>query len=406
MIKIDTSKIALISPGILPVPAIKGGAIETLIDILVEQNEKYNQIDLVIYSIYDKQAYNKSKDYKYTSFVFIKRNLLISIFESIASRIARIILKKNFTSTFIRRVIRDVKKRGIKDIVVEGNIFFVSPLKNKIENADIYLHIHHDVFNSNIENQEIILKSSKMIISVSEYIKYRTLIVDRAFEHKIKVLKNCIDVDKFSIKNSEVTSENLRGIYNIKQDEVVIVFTGRILPIKGVKELIQAFKKIPNTLKVKLLIVGNAGFGQSTKSKYDEELVCLSKEIQEKIVFTGFIHNNNLPKILAMSDIAVVPSIWEEPAGLVVIEAMAAGLPLIVTDSGGMSEYTCDKCAMVVDRDGKLVEKLTEAMIKLATDEKLRIAMGKAGKEQAQQFNSLNYYKNFINLILDKNEIR
>ena len=93
-----------------------------------------------------------------------------------------------------------------------------------------------------------------------------------------------------------------------------------------------------------MLIVGNSGFGIETTTNYDQILLEIASQMKDKVVFTGFIHNKQLPMIHSIADIAVVPSIYDEPAGLVVIEALASGLPLIITDSGGMPEYINNEC--------------------------------------------------------------
>src|SRR5574344_2008481 len=64
-------KIAIVNNGELPVPAVKGGAVECLIDLLLNENEKYGKFHFEVYSIYDKNAEDASKKYKYASFVYI-----------------------------------------------------------------------------------------------------------------------------------------------------------------------------------------------------------------------------------------------------------------------------------------------------------------------------------------------
>ena len=67
-----TNKICLIVPGLLPVPATQGGAIETLMTSLVRENEASHAIEAVVVSPYDEQAYRDSSQYRHTRFVFVK----------------------------------------------------------------------------------------------------------------------------------------------------------------------------------------------------------------------------------------------------------------------------------------------------------------------------------------------
>lgn len=398
----ECKKIAIICPARYPVPATKGGAIETLIEILVKENELSKKYNIVIYSYFDHNAKIKSNKYEYTKVVFIKVNKTIEKLNNLFVRIIRKIFKKDLNTSFINKVIKNINDNNIKNIVIEGNKKYVLPIASGVEHSSIFLHIHSEMFlnDYNSKNSEIVKKCNK-IIAVSDYIKNKTLEQVVLDKEKIVTLKNCTDINLFNKALYMNNREKLRKNYNIKNNEIIIMFTGRILQIKGVRELILAFKKYCSKLDAKLLIVGNAGFGVSSKSEYDDELINISKELQEKIIFTGFIHNSELPSIHSMVDIAVVPSLWDDPAPLVVIEAMASGIPLIVTDSGGIPEYINDKCSIVIKRDKNIIENIGQALVELIEDEKLRRYMGKNGRNQAEKFDTKNYYNNFVNILRD-----
>ena len=63
-----------------------------------------------------------------------------------------------------------------------------------------------------------------------------------------------------------------------------------------------------------------------------------------------------MPSIYQLGNIAVLPSMWEEPAGMTMVEAVVSGLPLITTNSGGIPEYISDDVAVLLDRDENLVD--------------------------------------------------
>lgn len=399
-------KIAIICPADYPVPATKGGAIETLIEIFIKENEIYKECDITVYSYFEKEALIESIKYRNSEFVFLKINPLINPLNNLLIRIVRKILKKRVNTLFISKITKDIKKKNIKDIIVEGNKGYVLPIRQNIKDSRIYLHIHHPAFSDkNINNQEIVEKC-KNVLTVSDYIKNKVLDNINIDNNKVITLKNCTNTGLFNKKLYMQYREELRNKYNINMNEIVILFSGRILGIKGIKELILAFKKYCFQLDVKLLIVGNSGFGKNTKSEYDEELIEISKDINEKIIFTGFIHNSEIPKIHALADIAVVPSIWDDPAPLVVIEAMSSGLPLIVTDSGGIPEYVNDDCAIIVERDEEIVDHLGKALVQLIRNKELREKMGKLARSQAEKFSTTNYYYDFVKILKqDWNEI-
>lgn len=82
-------KIAIISSCSLPIPAIKGGAVETLIENIVKENENLKKIDLYIISIYDKEASLQSNKYKYSKFVYFKKNWIIKQSDLVITQILK-----------------------------------------------------------------------------------------------------------------------------------------------------------------------------------------------------------------------------------------------------------------------------------------------------------------------------
>lgn len=394
-------KIAIICPANYPVPSVKGGAIETLIEIFIKENEIYGQYDIILYSYHNNEAVLQSKIYKNTKFIFFKEKKIIKNLHSLTRKVVRKGLKIDLNSLFMSKVIKDIKIKNINKILIEGNINQVIPIKKSLIKSDIYLHIHHDAFNYYNPNNRMIANCCKKIITVSDYIKQRTyenLHLDSNL-CKIETLKNCTDIRRFN-KSLYINERNkLRMKYGIEDSEVLILFSGRILEIKGVRELILAFKKYCLDLNAKLMIVGNAGFANSIQDNYDRELLEISSDIGNKIIFTGFIHNSILPKIHAMAEIAVVPSIWDEPAGLVVIEALSSGIPVIVTDSGGIPEYINNKCSIVIERDENLIDNIGKALVELINNKKKREDMSLEARKCASKFNTEKYYKDLIKIL-------
>lgn len=177
------------------------------------------------------------------------------------------------------------------------------------------------------------------------------------------------------------------------------MFIGRTIKQKGVKELILAFKQLKNLKKSKILIVGSANYGAKVKTPFDYELEEIAKDVEDKIKFTGFIDNTELYKIQNIADIAVVPSMWEELFGLVVPENMAAGLPLIVTKSGGIPEIVNDESAFVIEKNQDLVKNLSNKLDILIENPDLRKKMGEAGRKRAELFGMDNYLNNFYRIM-------
>ena len=165
---------------------------------------------------------------------------------------------------------------------------------------------------------------------------------------------------------------------------------------KGILQLIQAIKALSSTIpEVKLLSIGASAYGKDKHpTPFIEELIKATESIKDKIVFTGFVDYKEIPSYLKMADIAVVPSMWEEPFGLTVVEAMAAGLPLITTRSGGIPEI-CEGVATIVERSN-IVDNLASAILDLYQHPEKRKQMAKASLERSKLFDKETYAKNFF----------
>jgi spore coat protein SA len=393
-------KIAIITPGILPVPPVKGGAVETLVHQILIQNELHKRMDITVFITHDAKAVLNSQNYHHTNFVFIKTNYWMDKAIAILCRVCRSLFKitLNRRMLYIYKIQRQLNHNKFDKIVIENSIDFVLPISRK-NDSEIYLRIHNDYLNENTPNHHEILEACSRILTVSDFLKNQVLSLENANNENVKVLKNCTDNSAFDKQLYQDYRKSFRDQHHINESDIVILFSGRLNPEKGIKELIMAFNMLDHHINAKLLIVGSTFYGRNDNNPFVNELIACSRDIKDKILFTGFIPHEDMPKVHAVADVAIVPSIWNEPAGLVVIEAMSSGLPLIATDSGGIWEYTDETCAINVKRDEKLIESIKNSISLLCSDVNLRNKMGQAGRGRVQQFNVDRYFQNFISLL-------
>ena len=142
-------------------------------------------------------------------------------------------------------------------------------------------------------------------------------------------------------------------------------------------------------------MIGSANFNSNAVTPYVEEVKKLVDEAGEQIRFTGYIENQKLYRYYQAADIQVIPSLWEEAAGLIAIEGMLSGLPLIITKSGGMIEYAPEDVAVWVDREN-VVDNLMRAIEELADNKEKRKEMSAQSLERAKQFPKKKFYEDFI----------
>ncbi|MBI4709420.1 MAG: glycosyltransferase family 4 protein [Candidatus Portnoybacteria bacterium] len=149
----------------------------------------------------------------------------------------------------------------------------------------------------------------------------------------IEVVPNGVSLDKLKSKNEEVKTEihNLKNKLGIKESEKVIITVSRLVLKNGVGDLIEAVAKMQNT-NYKLLILGSGPLEESLRLK------AKNLNLENRVIFLGEIPNEKVPEYLAISDVFVRPSL-SEGLGNAFLEAMAAGVPVIGTEVGGIPDF-------------------------------------------------------------------
>ena len=399
-------KIVFLTDGKSPVPATKGGAVENLIEDLLDKNEEYHFFDFTVLTLYESEAYHKSKKYKYTNFMFVKTLPIIEVLDKITYWIARNVLKKaNLVSYryIFRRlyVMSKYPKNLLKNdfdrviLVTNSTLFFVFKNKKvaKKYNGKVIFYLHNEV--RSLFKCEKEIASIRSLIGVSEFVNnsFRKQIPSLKDE-QCYVLKNGVDTERFYKRNGTKINE-FRKKFGISCNDFIVIFVGRLIKEKGVLETIKAVKAC-NDENIKLLIVGSGFYSSDIVEKYTLELRKESEEIKDRIIFTGYIDYNDMPSIYHLGDVAVLPSMWNEPAGMTMVEAVVSGIPLITTISGGIPEYITKDLACLLSRDERLVENIASEIKK--------IKMGESHickKNKTDQFGLNDFYKNFSEILLN-----
>ena len=179
----------------------------------------------------------------------------------------------------------------------------------------------------------------------------------------------------------------------------MVLYVGRILEIKGVLELMQAVTGLEDK-HIKLLIMGSANSGKWAYSSYERRVKKLSEQNKDRIIFTVYVDNSEVYQYASVADVQCVPTLVEEAAGLVLLEAMAEGIPLIVAKSGGVIEYVDDSTALMIEQEN-IVDNLKNAICYMKEHLEVRKQMSKNAKIQSDKFNESIYYEEFCNLVVD-----
>ena len=193
-------------------------------------------------------------------------------------------------------------------------------------------------------------------------------------EDKIEIVPNGIDL-------SEYEDLPKRGVfrkkYEIRNNERIVLYLGRIHKIKGINLLVVVFSDLVKEVdNVKLVIVGPDDGFLSTLKRQIEDL-----KIADKILFTGPLFENDKIKVYVDADVFVLPSVYET-FPITVLEACACGTPVIVTDRCGIADFVDGRAGYVVEYDK---DQLRNAITKVLSDDGLKRRFGEGGKKLVRE---------------------
>jgi glycosyltransferase involved in cell wall biosynthesis len=159
---------------------------------------------------------------------------------------------------------------------------------------------------------------------------------------------------------------------------------GRLTPWKGQHVFLRGFARAFPEPDVRAVVIGSATFGEDA---YERELRALAERLRiaDRVEFTGFV--DDVEAELQRLDVLVHASVTADPLATVVLEGMAAGLPVVSTDDGGHAEHVENGREGLLYAPGD-VEALASALEHAAADPELRARLGAAGREKARQFES------------------
>lgn len=391
----NRKKIAILMTDNLPVPDVKGGAIEKLVTNLINLNESEQLFDFTVYTIYDSTAMVKSASYIYTKFVFFKKHEFIDKFLYFAHRVIRKIFNIIIIDSFTRyQLAKKCKYDKYDYVIVEGgNIYGLSRYVKFFNNSPILFHSHAPYdFKPYAKKANLCIN---YYLPVSEFVGDLRNCKINEFPRRTFVYYNRIALSKFTVPISDREKMQIRKKLGFKETDLIYLFVGRIVREKGVLELVKAFND--SKIDAKLLIIGSANFGNKTKTKY-EKIVYKEIAKNKNIVHLDFVENDKISKFYKVSDVSVIPSLFDDPAPLVNLESIASGLPIITTGSGGIKEYSDFTCSLYVSKNN-IIDDLKSSMM-IMQDANKREQMAICAKEIAKKFDISNYLDELYNIVL------
>ncbi|MEM7199183.1 MAG: glycosyltransferase family 4 protein [Planctomycetota bacterium] len=295
---------------------------------------------------------------------------------------------------FARAVARDLQRRGCDVVHVHNFSQFLPVLRRRLPRAKIVLHMHCEWLSQ--LNHRVIrrrLRAADLVLGCSDYIAATIRRAFPAVASRCYGLHNGADVARFAPDPGDPAREGTRS---------QILFVGRVSPEKGAHVLVEAFRRVLDAHPdATLRLVGPVGAPSREfvldlsddpqvralephyRADYATALTRdLPAAVAQRIEITGPAPNTALVNDYRQAAVFAAPSVWHEPFGIPLVEAMASGCPTIGTDGGGMPEIIEDGAT------GYLVPRadpdaLARRLIELLGDAPRRAAMGHAARERA-----------------------
>ncbi|MEW5762612.1 MAG: glycosyltransferase family 4 protein [Bacillota bacterium] len=290
----------------------------------------------------------------------------------------------------IHHTIREFIEKTVPDIIHVHNMHYFSPvhleaLVDIARGKGLPLVLTaHNVWEDNLWREMLAFRDAwDGIIAVSHFIG-RELVRWGYPGPRIQVIHHGIDAVKFSPGNERDRTVALRR-YPALANRRVIFHPARMSLAKGsdcaVKALATITREFPDVL---LVLAGTEktvdwGSYQQREIAYIRQLV--AQLGLEGNVYIRFLPWDRIPDVYRLADVVIYPSSFEEPFGLVMLEAMATGKPIVVTEAGGMPEVVCDGVTgfIIPKRD---VPALAARCLELLRNPGLARRMGERGREE------------------------
>ncbi|GGD91419.1 glycosyltransferase family 4 protein [Paenibacillus nasutitermitis] len=264
----------------------------------------------------------------------------------------------------------------------------IAPVHDAVPNARIILSMHNDMFNpekiSRAEGSAAI-EQAERIITISNYIGRTIIEYFPQVEPKLKTIYSGVDLSLFAPWTESPYSlqarDSIRTEHNLTSKKVIL-FVGRLSRNKGPHVLVRAMSHLQQDAV--LVIVGGAWYNDNTISDYVAYVRALAERSPIPVITTGYVQAHDVHRWFCASDVFVCTSIWQEPLARVHYEAMAAGLPFLTTNRGGNPEIVRDNNGLLLMNPEDPME-YAHHLNQLLSNPHLSRQMGLNGRRMVEQ---------------------
>ena len=342
--------IAFVNTEYLPVPPVKGGAVEEWIERTAQRLTDHSVWIMSVHQEASQSSETKGHiTYHWFKPGWLSKLLLCSY---------RLPFKKDsskwlyFPYSFWCAV--NLKKFEPDIIHIHNRPHFVWILKKMNPKAKIVLHIHQlsAMDEKNLWSEDMI-NSTSLFLGCSQFVINELVKRFPAAQGKTGVAYNGVDTKIFYPKwlDSLANEEFKKSL--CPEGSKLILYSGRLAENKGVHLLVHAVKNLVHkgNRNIKLVVCGARGYANKEVTPYIQKLYDMAKGLESNIEFKGFIPHSKMPDYYRAADCIVIPSEVAEGFGVISIESLACGTGVIASPKGGIPEAVSHKHTGILLKD-------------------------------------------------------
>ena len=367
--------IAVITPGSLPVPALLGGGIETVVYDYARHNTRQQMLivsaldgglpaaEIDQYGIEHLRIRNKS----YHNFEIVWNHEYLIRY-----------------SRYIYRACALLKNRQPDIVHIHNMPHWVPIVRRQLgPRVKIILTNHNEKINREkyalrrldkiMQAVDLLVYPSKSIAQLDILNKYPQ------YKDKVKVIYNGVDTEQYQKAAPELIAR-VKKKYGISSQKIVL-FVGRLVKEKAADQILAAMQEVVKTEKdAQLVIVGSSFFGRGKQTPYVKKLQKLAVPIKENVLFTGFIDVADLPVFYSMAAAFVSPVVWDDPSPKTIYEAAACSTPIVATQRGGIPEIVVNGESAILLETPYTTAELAEVIIDMLREPDTGLLLGQQAR--------------------------
>ena len=316
---------------------------------LLNPNLHYHEVHVPEYPLFHYQPYELALSSKLVDMVKLHKIDLLHVHYAIPHAYAGYMAKKM------------LKEQGIK-----------IPMVTTLHGTDITLVGNHPFYKPAVSFS---INHSDVVTSVSQALKDETY---RLFDIKreIEVIPNFIEVDKKRIEENSPCHRSMMAT----ETQKIITHISNFRKVKRIPDVIKIFNEIQKVMPAKLMLVGDG------PEKEPAEKLCDELGLSDKVIFFG--NSSEINEILCFTDLFLLPS-ETESFGLAALEAMANGVPVISSNTGGLPEVNREGYSGYMADVGD-IKTMSERAISILSDDKVLLQFKNNALKVAQEFDIQN----------------